>query len=65
MLATTAPTDLPRWRESWYVSYPMIIVSFMGILTAQGSPPQLAVHLNGDLGGHGHQTLGFVQNCAR
>merc|ERR1719188_2792152 len=41
MLATTAPTDLPRWRESWYVSYPMIIVPTMGILTAQGSPPSL------------------------
>merc|ERR1719341_2354466 len=41
MLATTAPTDLPFCALSWYVSYPMTMVSLRGILTAQGSPPSL------------------------
>ena len=32
-----ANTDFSLCAGSWFVSYPMIIVSFIGILTAQGS----------------------------
>merc|ERR1719410_2240905 len=31
-LATRAPTDLDLWTVSWYVSYPMTMVFFRGIL---------------------------------
>merc|ERR1712066_342683 len=40
-LATKAPTDLAFLTVSWYVSYPITIAFFIGILTAQGAPPSL------------------------